>query len=310
MAIAEPAAGHPANPFALYFAATRPAFLLVTLGACAVGLASASRMRPLDWGLAVVTCVFALVAHAGANVLNDYYDSRSGNDAANTGRLYPFTGGSRFIQNGVLTEQATLAFGLALFAATIAAGLWLMSVVGAGLFAFGAAGLLVGWAYSAPPLRLNSRGIGEACIWLSWALVAAGAHYVQTRAASGAPWIAVGGYALLVTNVLLINEFPDARADEAVGKRHLVVRLGPECGAVAYAAFAIAANAWVAVAAAQGLLPTASLATLVAAPLSALAIVSLWKHRHASQNLRPAIVLTIAAALTHAAVLSLALALA
>lgn len=310
MTNAEPAVGHPGNPVALYFAATRPPFLLVTLGACAVGLASASRAGPVDPLLALVTCVFALVAHAGANVLNDYYDSRSGNDVANTGRLYPFTGGSRFIQNGLLTERATLAFGLALFAATVAAGLWLMSVVGPGLFAFGAAGLLVGWAYSAPPLRLNSRGVGEACIWLAWALVAAGAHYVQARSASGAPWIAAGGYALLVTNVLLINEFPDASADAAVGKRHLVVRLGPECGAVAYTSIALAANAWVAVATLQHLLPVAALATLAAAPLSALAAVSLWKHRRASAKLRPAIVLTIAAALTHAAVLTLALAFA
>lgn len=310
MAIAEPAIGRSGSPLATYFAATRPAFLLVTLGACAIGLAAASRSRPLDLVLALVTCVFAMAAHAGANVLNDYYDSRSGNDACNTGRLYPFTGGSRFIQNGVLTERATLAFGVALFAATVAAGLWLMAVVGRGLFAFGAVGLLVGWAYSGPPMRLNSRGIGEVCIWLAWALVAAGAHYVQSGSASGAPWIAAGGYALLVTNVLLINEFPDARADEAVGKRHAVVRLGPECGAVAYAAVVVAANAWIAVAVTQGLLPPAALAALLAAPLSALATASLWKHRREIANLRPAIVFTIAAALTHASVLSLALALA
>ena len=100
---AEPSPARFTNPLARGIAATRPAFLLVTLVACLVGLAvahgSGVRLDPLT---ALATVLLALVAHAAGNVINDYHDREA--DRLNTGRLFPFTGGSRFIQNGVLSE--------------------------------------------------------------------------------------------------------------------------------------------------------------------------------------------------------------
>ena len=305
MHIAEPTLATIPNPVARYFLATRPPFLLVTIGACLIGLAGAHASGvAIDAMKAIVTVVFAMVAQAGANVLNDYYDSLSGNDAANTERIFPFTGGSRFIQNGVLTERETLAFGTALMAATVAAGLWLMMVSAPSLFFFGAAGLAIGWAYSAPPLRLNSRGWGEACIWVAWMIVAGGTDYVQRGHASALPWIAAAGYALLVTNVLFINQFPDFRADAAVGKRHWVVRLGPPRAARLYSSIGIAANACLVAGVVAGALPVASLAALLAIPLTAKAAIDLERHHYDVARLAPAIQATIAAALAHAVLLS------
>lgn len=307
--IAEPSLAALPTPLARYFAATRAPFLLVSLGSCLVGLASAAATGvAIDAAKAAATIVFAMVAQAGANVFNDYYDSASGNDAANTERIFPFTGGSRLIQNGVLTEGQMLAFGTALFGATIAAGLWLMAVSGPDLFFFGAAGLFVGWAYSAPPFRLNSRGWGEACIWLAWMLIAAGTDYVQRGTPSATPWIASAGYALLVTNVLFINQFPDRRADEAVGKRHWVVRLGPEAAVRMYAAIALAAYACLGAAILASALPATALAGFLAAPLAVKAWRHLAAHHRDVSRLAPAIQATIAAALAHAALLSIGLA--
>lgn len=304
----EPSVAALPGPFARYFLATRPPFLLVSLGSCLVGLAAAHASGvAIDAVRAVVTIVFAMAAQAGANVLNDYYDSVSGNDAANTERIFPFTGGSRFIQNGVLTESQTLAFGTALFGATMGAGLWLMAASGPDLFFFGAAGLFIGWAYSAPPLRLNSRGWGEACIWLAWMLIAAGTDYVQRRELSPAPWIASAGYALLVTNVLYINQFPDARADAAAGKRHWVVRLGVDRASVLYPAIGLAANALVVLGVLEQALPPAALAALLAAPLTLKASFELRRYRRDVRRLEPAIKATIGAALAHALLLSIGL---
>ena len=117
------------NPFLRYFAATRPAFLSVTFVGCLLGLATAAYSGiPIGPALATATLFFALMAHAGANVINDYYDALSGCDEANIERQFPFTGGSRFIQNGVLSQRATGIFGYALLAAVIPAGLWLTAV--------------------------------------------------------------------------------------------------------------------------------------------------------------------------------------
>ena len=115
--------------------------------------------------------IFALVAHAGANVINDYYDAVSGCDAANDERLFPFTGGSRFIENGVLTAHEVKVFGYGLLFAVIPPGLWLAAHSAPGLLVIGAAGLAAGWAYSAPPLKLQARGVGEFAITAAWALL-------------------------------------------------------------------------------------------------------------------------------------------
>lgn len=295
-------------PLPRYLLATRPAFLTVTLGACAIGLATAAADGvAIDWVKACFTIAFALAAHAGANVLNDYYDAVSGNDAANTERIFPFTGGSRFIQNGLLSLQQTLAFGFGLMAATMAGGLWLLAVSGPGLFVLGCLGLFLGIAYSATPLRLNSRGWGEVSIWLAWMTVAAGTDYVQRAHAVPLPWIAAAGYALLVTNILFVNQFPDRRADAAVGKRHWVVRLGPDRAADAYLAGALLAHIVPALAGAAGSLPPGAALGVGSLPLSMHAWHQLRTHRHDVARLAPAIRATIAAALVHAGLLCVGL---
>lgn len=70
-----------------------------------VGLALSYRLTgTLQEGLALLTIFAIILIHSSANVLNDYFDAKNGSDDANTARIYPFTGGSRFIQNGVLTQ--------------------------------------------------------------------------------------------------------------------------------------------------------------------------------------------------------------
>jgi 1,4-dihydroxy-2-naphthoate octaprenyltransferase len=307
----EPTLAAFANPLARYFFATRPAFFPVTLFACLIGLASAYHdgvaLAPLA---ATITLVFALVAHAGVNVLNDYYDALNGTDAINDERLFPYTGGSRFIQNGVLTPRETALLGAALYALVAVAGSWLAWVSGRGLLAIGAAGLFIGWAYSAPPLALNSRGLGEPCVAAGFALVAIGADYVQRGAFAPLPAVAALSYALLVANLLYINQFPDCTADAAAGKRHWVVRLGRSRGRWGYVAIALAAHGWLAGAVAAGMLPAPALVALLSAPLSARAAGRLARDALQPQRLVPAIRATIGAACAHGLLLALALALA
>ena len=102
----EPTLAALANPLLRYFLATRPAFVSVTLFAALIGIGTAyyDGFALAMWP-AIITVAFALVAHAGINVLNDYYDDLNGTDRFNTERVFPFTGGSRFIQNGVVTPR-------------------------------------------------------------------------------------------------------------------------------------------------------------------------------------------------------------
>jgi 1,4-dihydroxy-2-naphthoate octaprenyltransferase len=85
--------------------------------------------------------------------------------------------------------------------------------------------VVLGWGYSAPPLRLNSRGLGELTVALCFALLPLGVLQVlQAPAPAGLPWLAAG-YGVAAALLLFANQFPDRQADALAGKRHWVVRL-------------------------------------------------------------------------------------
>ncbi|MDD4912551.1 MAG: prenyltransferase [Sideroxydans sp.] len=296
------------NPLARYFAATRPAFITASLMAALIGLAVA-RHATLDFDvtLAVVTVLFALLAHAGVNVLNDYYDALNGTDAQNVERIFPFTGGSRFIQNGVLTLAQTRNFGFALLVGVALAGLWLMSRSAPQLIYVGIAGLFIGWAYSAPPFKLNSRGWGELCVAVGFLMIVVGADFVQRKAFNVAPFIAGTSYALLVANLLYINQFPDRTADTAAGKLHWVARLDVQHARWGYVLIVALAYLWLLLSVVLAWLPLLALLALFAFPLSVKAMRSLLQHAAQPQLLGEAIKQTIAAMMVHGALLSLAL---
>lgn len=297
------------HPAMRYFVATRPAFLSVTFVGCLLGLATAAwngvALSPLT---ATVTLLFALLAHAGANVVNDYHDAKSGCDAANDERVFPFTGGSRVIQNGVLSLKEAGVFGHALLALVIPAGLWLTAVSGPGLIGIGLAGLLTGWAYSAPPFKLQARGLGEFGITAAWLLIVVGSDYVQRHGFAFAPVAAGLGFALLVANVLYINQFPDIKADAQAGKRTVVVRLGVGRARWGYALIALLCHGWILAMVLLGHLPTVALVSLLPAIASFKATVNLAQNAAQPMQLVPGIKLTILAATLHGLLLAAALA--
>jgi 1,4-dihydroxy-2-naphthoate octaprenyltransferase len=297
-----------ANPVARYIAATRPPFLTASLMACLLGLASAWRsVGGFDVLLALVTLLFALLAQAGVNVLNDYYDSLNGTDEQNSERIFPFTGGSRFIQNGVMSASEMRNYGFVLMACVAAAGLWLMARSAPQLMYVGLAGLFIGWAYSAPPFKLNSRGLGELCVAAGFLAITVGADFVQRRTFDAGPFIAGLSYALLVANLLYINQFPDRSADTAAGKLHWVARLDVSQARWGYVLIVALSYIWLLLGSALGWLPLWSLAAFLALPLSIKAARLLLQHAAQPQRLGEAIKATIGAMMVHGTLLSLAL---
>ena len=285
---------------ALAWRMTRPAFLLLTVVACVLGTATAAACGcGLDLPLAFGATALAVLAHAMGNVLNDVHDARNGADAANTQGVFPFTGGSRLIQNGEATEQqmANLAKGLLLF--LVPAGLLLAVKAGGGVLLLGMAGLVLAWAYSSPPLKLMSRGLGELTVALVWFLVVVGADYVQRRQFFPIPASVALNFALLVAALLLINGFPDGDADAQVGKRSLVVRLGRGHAVAAYWLLVVSAHLWLVLSVWWLIPPQQALWGLLSLPFSVFAGVWLWRHASEPQKLKPALASTVAAVLLH-----------
>lgn len=282
---------------AIWLAATRPQFLSVTVVSVLVGLAGAAGGGvPPHWGIGAATLAGALLVHAGANLVNDFHDRDA--DAANDERLTPFTGGSRMIQDGLMQARAVALYGYALLAVAAALGVGLALEARPQLWWIGALGLALAIAYSAPPLRLSARGVGEPVIAAAWLLVTVGSDIGQRGSWSIVPVAAGAPMALLIAAILLANGFPDRNADAAAGKHTLVVQLGPRAAARAYLALVAAAYLMLVAATVSGVLPAAALAGLLGAPASLFAAreLALKGEGTPGPRLLPAIGATIAAA--------------
>ncbi len=240
-----------------YLLATRPKFLtasvLPVLLGTAAGFALVGSVDAEVFLLALAATVFV---HAGANVINDVYDEATGNDGINEGRIYPFTGGSRFIQNGVLSVEQMTRWALLLLAMGAVAGVGLAIVKGMMVIGFGLIGIGLGVLYSAPPVRLSGRGLGEAAVGIAFGVLPVmGAAWLQSGALTTELFILSLPVGLWVTSILVINEVPDMEADGKSGRRTLIVQLGKGGGRLLYIALQIAALAATAGAVYVGVLP-------------------------------------------------------
>jgi len=208
--------------------ASRPKFLVASaapvLVGSALGYATAGTFSPILFILALLA-IMAL--HAGANMANDYFDHISGNDWANQNPT-PFSGGSRYIQKGILSAKLILLSALAALAIGSAIGVVIVLLTRSLLILIlGLIGLLAGFFYTAPPVRLGYRGIGEFVIALLFGLLPVYAsYYLQTKTIDLLPLLPACVVGILIFLVILVNEFPDIAADAAVNKRTLVVCFG------------------------------------------------------------------------------------
>jgi 1,4-dihydroxy-2-naphthoate octaprenyltransferase len=218
-------AGRIARRFLL---ATRPAFFTASVLPVLLGTAWGYRQSGvLDLSAFLVALAAVICAHAATNVLNDVYDDASGADIGNDDRLHPFTGGSRFIQNGILTRGEMARWGTLLAGISVALGLVLVALKGFPIIVLGAVGLALGVLYSAPPMQLSARGTGEIAVGVGLGMLpVCGAAWLQSGTVTPATVLLSLPVAAWVMNILVINEVPDARADARAGKRTLVVRMG------------------------------------------------------------------------------------
>jgi len=210
------------------FLATRPAFFVASAMPVLIGAAWAGsalhRFNGLWFGLALAATV---LAHAAANVYNDVGDDVIGADADNADRIYPYTGGSRFIQTGLLSRRQMTRLALALAAVALVLGALLAMSRGPGVVLLGVMGLGLGLLYSLPGVQLSARGVGETAVAISFGVLPVlGTVWLQAgRVDFGAVLICLPVSAWAAA-ILIINEVPDIVADRRAEKRTLVVRWG------------------------------------------------------------------------------------
>ena len=134
--------------------ATRAPFLSATFVPVLLGLAVAARTGFFDPLTAVITLLAASAVHLGLNVANDVFDTLLGADDANPTPT-KFSGGSRVIQNVLVTVREMSMLAVGCYAAAVALGLLLVLLRGSpALLVISALGLFISLAYTMPPFKL------------------------------------------------------------------------------------------------------------------------------------------------------------
>jgi 1,4-dihydroxy-2-naphthoate polyprenyltransferase len=172
------------------------------------------------WGQVAITSA-QLMTHYS----NDYFDV-----AADRANLTPtrWSGGSRVLVQPTLPPRWALYLALTLLAVSLVAIDRATRTAGQPALSVLLAGVALSWFYSAPPLRLHSRGVGELTVAIVVPVLTTLAGYtLQAGRLALLPLLVTLPLAFFQFAMLLAIEFPDAAGDAAVGKRTLVVRLGP-----------------------------------------------------------------------------------
>ncbi|HYH27533.1 MAG TPA: prenyltransferase, partial [Actinomycetota bacterium] len=242
--------------FWLFLRATRLPFLTATLVPVLLGVAAAAADGAFDLGLALWTFLGAACIHLGLNIANDVFDTMSGADAANTTPTQ-FSGGSRVVHYGLMSLRSIGIMSAAFYGVGIAIGFALAFTRGFWpLFALGVAGVAISLAYTAPPLRLVHRGVGEVAVALGFGpIVLLGTYFVQAQRFTGEAWLLSMPVAILIALVLYVNEIPDRNGDALAGKRTLPVRFSKSTVIGIYIVSVVATYAVIAAGAMSGIFP-------------------------------------------------------
>jgi 1,4-dihydroxy-2-naphthoate polyprenyltransferase len=248
---------------------TRAPFLTATIVPILLGVAAAALDGRWSLFLAGLTLLAGSLVHLGLNIANDVFDTTSGADAANTTPTQ-FSGGSRVVHYGLVRLRTLAALSAGFYLAGIAIGLYLaIRTEFWPLFWIGVAGVAISVFYTAPPIRLVHRGLGEITVALGFGpIMLLGAYFVQAQRFSFEAVYLSLPVAILIALVLYVNEIPDRAGDGAAGKRTLPVRWSKDAVIRAYVWSVVLVYALIAVGAASGVLPRPTVLALATIPIA------------------------------------------
>jgi 1,4-dihydroxy-2-naphthoate octaprenyltransferase len=254
----------------VWFLETRPQFLLLSVALAFLGTSVAWYYDAFHLGYALLAFFGLLLCHISVNVLNDYFDYKSGIDLEV--RRTPFSGGSGILPASLLKPRQVLWLGLVSFLLAVPIGVYFVLALDNGwqllplLLVAAVCTLLytpllarLGWPEWAPGVGLG-------------ALPVLGVYFVQASAYTLPAVIASVPSGILVHNLLLLNEFPDAEADRKAGRKTLPITMGKKRAGIVYSALTMIVYLWIIGWVVAGKMPVFSLIALATLPLAVKAI--------------------------------------
>ena len=270
----------------LLFGPMRPPFLILAPACALVGLGSAFlQTREINWLYFLLAVIAAVSAHISVNAFNEYFDFKTEVDTRT--QRTPFSGGSGTLQAHPELAKATLILSWMSLILVGLIGLYFCSVWGWWALPIGLLGLVLLYGYTAwmvyqPALCLIAPGLGFG------PLMVLSTHFALTGTFTAVAFVASLVPFFLVSNLLLLNQFPDVEADRSVGRRHFPILLGRTVSGYIYIAFLIAAYLVVILGVAFGLLPRFSLLALLTLVIAVQIIRNVLKNSENVPALIPA----------------------
>ena len=251
-----------------WFLETRPQFLTLSIALAFLGTTIAWYDGYFNLWHALLAGIGLVLTHASVNILNDYFDFRSGIDLA--ARRTPFSGGSGILPAKILTPRQVLWLGIACLVLAVPIGIYFVMIRGWQLLPLLIVAAVFIVLYS--PVILKRP-------WPEWAagfglgaLPILGMYFAQRGAYTCTAAIACIPSAFLVHNLLLLNEFPDVEADMLANRKTVPISIGRNRAAIFYSAVAIAVYLWIIGWVAARVMPVWTLLALLTLPLTIRAI--------------------------------------
>lgn len=236
-------------------------FVILAPACVLVGLGTAYwQTGHINWFYSVLALIAGISAHISVNAFNEYFDFKTDLDART--QKTPFSGGSGTLQAHPELANGALVISWVTLAISALIGLYFASVWGWWVILFGIVGLILLYGYTAwmvyqPALCLIAPGLGFGPLMvLSTHFALTGTFTWQALIASLVPFF-------LVSNLLLLNQFPDVEADRSIGRRHYPILLGRIVSGYIYIGFLIATYLVIAMGVFFGLLPRFSLLAML-----------------------------------------------
>lgn len=232
-------------------------------------------------GYALLAGLGILLVHISVDVLNEYSDYKSGVDLET--KRTPFSGGSGALPSGLISPRQALWLGIASFLLAIPIGVYFVITLDGGWMLVPLLLVAALCIFLYTPFILKTR-------WPEWApglgmgaLPVMGAYFVQTGEYTWPLVIASVPSFILVHNLLLLNEFPDAEADGKAGRKTTPITMGKSKAIIVYSVMTVLVYLWIIGGVVAGLMPLCCLIALLTLPLAIKAILGVLKYQDMSK---------------------------
>ena len=293
----------------LWIKASRAMYTITVLLPVCLGAVMAWQAgAPFQGGLLALILVGMMFANIGTNFTNDYFDYKSGVDQRDRGR--PYKQGAEILIDNPLAASGSvdgfaayffpprtiLASALASFGLTAMIGLLLALFIDWRILPVGAVGLVLGYFYTAPPVKFGYRGWGDLICFLGCGpLPVLGTYFLFLHRLSWTTALAGVIAGLWVDAILYIGNVPDMEADRVVGKITLSTLLGRKAVRVLAPLYYGLAYLLLAVGVLSRLFPPWALLALASLPIVVRLLLITRRHFHNVPRFAPAILMTVQA---------------